>query len=117
MHDTTFSNCCHPVSLTEALNISSNYADVVNGQFKWHFATHPQFPYRALKYETTPSAFSDIHVACLPIVFLHCYTTTTYNSTFLYIRINNLTAMYPWSFISTTIIFIRCVRHMRMRIT
>ena len=39
------------------------------------------------------SQTSDVHVACLPIVYLYCFATTI-------AHINNLTAMYPCSFIS-----------------
>ena len=39
--DPTCSNRCHPLSLTEAFKHLIKYAYMVNGQFKWNFATHP----------------------------------------------------------------------------
>ena len=90
----TCSNRGRPISLTEAFKYLIKYADVVNGQFKWHFATHPQFPLWALntkQHHQLLSQTSDIHVTCLPIIYLYCYAIIVT----LFIYINNLTAMYP----------------------
>ena len=46
--DPTCLDRCRPVSLTESFKHLIRHADIVDGQFKWRFATHPRFPYWAL---------------------------------------------------------------------